>query len=75
MKLDEYLTRSGMTDAVFAEKINRDRSSVSRWRRNVSRPDWTALVAIAKATAGAVSANDFIANDRSPSRPSREKSA
>lgn len=60
MKLPDYLRHARLTDAVFAARIRRDRSSVTKWRNGESRPDWQALLAITEATDGVVSANDFL---------------
>ena len=60
MTLNEYLKLHDRNDADFAERIRRDRTTVSRWRRGITRPEWEDVEAIVKATGGAVSPNDFI---------------
>src|ERR1017187_6937829 len=60
MKLDVYLKSHDLTDARFAALVGCDRTTVMRWRRGKSQPDWGALRAIIEATSGAVTPNDFI---------------
>lgn len=60
MKLADYLSANSISDGDFAEKIGIDRSSVSRLRRGVTRPDWPTIERIVSETAGAVTANDFL---------------
>lgn len=60
MKLETYLSEHELTDEAFAALINRNQSTVSRLKRGVTRPDWQTLAAIANATDGAVTANDFM---------------
>lgn len=59
MKLNEYLSSNGISDADFATAIERDRSSVSRLRRSKTKPDWETAQRIYEATAGAVTPTDF----------------
>lgn len=59
MKLDAYIRENGLTDAAFAEKVDRDRSAVSRWRSGATVPDADSLKKILEATGGAVTPNDF----------------
>ncbi|MFA7308105.1 MAG: XRE family transcriptional regulator [Hyphomicrobium sp.] len=73
MKLNEYLSSNGISDADFATAIERDRSSVSRLRRSKTKPDWETAQRIYEATAGAVTPTDFFpfrsteADESSPS--------
>ncbi len=60
MMLSEYLTARNYTDAQFAELIGCDRTTVSRWRRGLNRPEWGDMQAIVIATGGAVNPNDFL---------------
>jgi transcriptional regulator with XRE-family HTH domain len=60
MTLDQYLLVNAVTNAEFAERIGCDRTTVSRLRRGITRPEWELVEAIVKATAGAVSPNDFL---------------
>ena len=66
MTLSEFLDQHKMTDAQFAALVDRDRSTVTRWRNGATRPDWRALDAIAEATRGKVSALDFIPVQKGP---------
>ena len=50
----------GISDALFAKELGRDRTTVSRWRRGMTRPEWGDMQAIAKATKGFVNPNDFL---------------
>ncbi len=59
MKLADYLTLKGLSDADFGELIGKDRSTVSRLRRTNQCPSRETMQAIADATKGAVTANDF----------------
>lgn len=60
MKLEAFLSETGITNAAFGRQIGRDASSVSRLRRGETRPDWETAAKIAQATNGAVTANDFM---------------
>lgn len=64
MELASYLSLTKQTDAEFAAKVNRERSTITRWRLKQTRPDWDAMASIEDATEGAVTARDFM---RSPS--------
>lgn len=59
MTLAEFMELENLTDAGLAEKVGRDRSNVTRWRRGDTKPDFEALVAIEKITGGKVTALDF----------------
>jgi transcriptional regulator with XRE-family HTH domain len=59
MTLAEFMELEKLTDAGLAEKVGRDRSNVTRWRRGDTKPDFEALVAIEKITGGKVTALDF----------------
>jgi transcriptional regulator with XRE-family HTH domain len=61
MKLNEYLKRHNLTDGDFADLVNRNRTTVLRWRKGEARPDWEGLEAVTAATKGAVRPNDFLA--------------
>ena len=60
MTLNDYLTKHDFSDAYFAGLIGCNRTTVSRWRRGVSRPEWEDVQAIVRATSGAVTPNDFL---------------
>ena len=59
MTLAEYMAQEGLTDVDLAERVNRHRSNVLRWRTGATRPDFDALVAIEHLTGGKVTARDF----------------
>lgn len=59
MTLAEFMETEKLTDASLAEKVGRDRSNVTRWRRGDTKPDFDALVAIEKISGGKVTALDF----------------
>lgn len=60
MTLAEYLRDRAISDADFAALIGVDRSTVNRLRRDTGQmPSAATLQAIAKATDGNVTANDF----------------
>lgn len=58
MKLAEYLKLANLTDADFAQRIGVERSTVTRLRGD-QIPTREVMRAIAEATNGAVTANDF----------------
>jgi transcriptional regulator with XRE-family HTH domain len=60
MTLDEYMKAKRLTDSDVASQVNRDRSTVTRWRLGRTRPDFDALIALEKMTKGKVSARDFV---------------
>ena len=58
MTLDQYLERSGKTEADFGVDVGMSRSQIYRLRRGW-KPSWDAIVAIEKATGGKVKPNDW----------------
>lgn len=60
MKLAAYLEITKTTDQDFGRRIGRNRSTVSRIRREVIKPDWETVSKIQHETGGAVTANDFV---------------
>lgn len=61
MKLETYLTNSGLTREAFARRCGVTPSAVTKWVTGRTRPDWAQLRAIWRATDGAVAPNDFLA--------------
>ena len=61
MHLSDYMAEKKLSDEVVAAAIGRSRVSVSRYRRRLMRPDWDAVERINYFTAGAVTANDWLA--------------
>ena len=59
MHLSDYMARNGLNDESMATAISRSRSSVSRYRRRVVRPDWETIQAIREYTGGKVRAEDW----------------
>jgi len=59
MTLADFMKENRLTDADFAAKIAVDRSTVSRLRRTNQCPSRATMQAIAEATGGAVTADDF----------------
>lgn len=60
MKLAAYLEITNQSDQDFGKRIDRDRSTVSRIRREIIKPDWDTVSRIQHETDGAVTANDFV---------------
>lgn len=59
MKLSAYLEAQGLTDEAFASMVGVNRTTISRLRRTGQRPAFDTLNAIAAATGGKVTADDF----------------
>lgn len=59
MTLAEFMKAEGLSDLQLAERVNRDRTNVLRWRNGVTKPDFDALVAIEEISGGRVTARDF----------------
>lgn len=68
MRLNQYLSNRKLTDAAFAALVGMSQSQVNRLRRGLSQPSWDTVAAIEKATAGKVSASDFVPDLSSPKR-------
>ena len=62
MTLEQYMEKKGIKDAEFAERIGKDRSLVSRYRRGEVIPSLDVIARIEAATAKAVSFRDFLAS-------------
>ena len=60
MKLAAYLSEHDIDDTAFAEAIGCDRTTVSRLRRDITRPTWPQVERISAATGGLVTADDFM---------------
>jgi transcriptional regulator with XRE-family HTH domain len=73
MKLATYLESHAISDAAFGEAIGVSRQAVFRYRTGERRPEWAVLEAIARATGGAVTADDFMdGGGDGPAAPARE---
>lgn len=66
MLLDDYLTRSNLTDAAFAEKIEIGRSMVTKLRHRKAKPSFDTAMKIEKATGGRVSLKDLAPIEDAP---------
>jgi hypothetical protein len=64
MQLGAYLTERNLTAAAFGRRVARNRSTVARWVTGARFPDPRSLRSIIQATAGAVTAEDFLFLDR-----------
>lgn len=73
MKLDQYMAENGITDVALAAKIGVASTTVLRWRRGDTYPDWRALPLLIEATGGAVMPNDFLGSVGSNKEGYREK--
>jgi transcriptional regulator with XRE-family HTH domain len=60
MKLGDWLHANRVTHEAFGEMIGRSHSSVTRYVNGDRMPSRETLSLIATATAGAVTANDFV---------------
>ena len=65
MKLDDYLLSNEISGPDFAAKIGVAPSTLWRLRKSRVRPDWKTMDAIASATDGAVTPNDFVSPEAS----------
>lgn len=60
MKLDQYMSENRLTDVALAAEVGVASTTVMRWRRQETRPDWDVLPRLIAATRGRVTANDFV---------------
>lgn len=63
MKLSFYLAETGLTYEKFAELLGSSPFTVGKWARGQRMPRPAQMKAIAAATQGKVTANDFIAQE------------
>lgn len=59
MKLAHWMERERKSDDDMAAEISRSRTTVSRIRRELIRPDWETMERIFEATNGEVTPNDY----------------
>lgn len=59
MKLQTYMDKFNLTDADMAEKIGKDRSLISKYRRGIVVPSLDVIADIERVTSKAVSFHDF----------------
>jgi len=60
MKIERYMSIHKLTDTALAARVGVFPTTVMRWRKNETRPEWDIIPAIIAATEGIVTANDFI---------------
>jgi len=60
MDLSEWMKKKKLSDADLAAEVKTDRTTVSRWRRKKTRPDWQAIGVLETLSAGKVTARDFL---------------
>jgi len=60
MKLADYMALEALTDTALAARLGVRPSTVLRWRKENTRPNWQTLRDIATATDGHVTAEDFV---------------
>ncbi len=66
MKLSDWLAAENLTAAEFGRRIGRTRAAVSNWLAGSRMPRRAELELIRQETAGAVTANDFMAPPAAP---------
>lgn len=60
MTLSEYLAKTGISQAAFADEIKVKQATVSRLARNMMRPSLELAVSIERITGGAVAAASWV---------------
>ncbi len=60
MKLEQFMQMAGLNDEQMAEKIGKDRTLVSRYRRGEVIPPLEIIARIEDATSNAVTFRDFL---------------
>lgn len=60
MRLHQFMQMAGLTDEQMAEKIGKDRTLVSRYRRGDVTPPLDVIAKIEDATSRAVTFRDFL---------------
>lgn len=63
MKLHIFMAKNKLTDKKFATKIERDRSSVTRYRNGTQVPPWQTQIRILVETKGQVAPNDWLPDE------------
>lgn len=67
MRLSDFLAERDLSHAAFGKQISRSAAAVSRYASGSRTPRPEDMVKIIQATAGAVTANDFLPNGNSSS--------
>lgn len=73
MKLIDYLRANNLTDEAFAARVGRSKWAVRKWMYGQRVPRGVEMLAIANATQGVVSADDFM--PARPATPAKEQAA
>ena len=60
MKLANYMIKNKLNDVAFAAQLQMTRTTVSRFRRNKTKPSRQAIIQIEKVTNGAVKFKDWL---------------
>jgi len=71
MRLSDWMKERDCNDEALGIKLGVDRVTVSRIRRGLNRPSWELAARIKQITRGAVTADDWLANDDEPKRAKR----
>ena len=66
MKLDDWRKLRNLNQTELARLLGRTESTVSRLLNNRRRPDWATMQRIVEVTDGAVTPNDFLAEQPAP---------
>ncbi len=75
MTLSDYLKREGLTLDVFGQRTQLSAATISRLCRGINMPDWTTVHVIHEATAGEVTANDWMIKPATDAGTSEESAA
>ena len=59
MQLQKFMLEAGLSDAEVGRKINRNRATVSRYRRGKLVPDWPTIRRIKELSGGTVTERDW----------------
>lgn len=59
MKLAKFMELTQLTDAELAEKLGRDRSTVTRLRNGSAKPSFEVMLALEILSEGAIRPSDF----------------
>ncbi len=59
MKLAKFMELAQLTDADLAEKLGRDRSTVTRLRNGSTKPSFEVMLALERLSEGMIRPSDF----------------
>lgn len=59
MTLEKYMELTGLTDAELAEKLGRDRTTVTRLRNGSAKPSFEVMLALERLSEGMIRPSDF----------------